>query len=45
MVFGISDGNQVVGLADAESDAERISEEIKTKLDTIPIVNLEFKEV
>ena len=45
MVFGISDDDHVVGLADAESDAERISEEIKTKLDTIPIVNLEFKEV
>lgn len=44
LVFGISD-DQVVGLADAESDAERISEEIKTKLDPIPAVNLEFKEV
>ena len=45
LVFGISDDNQVVGLADAESDAERISEEIKTKLDPTPAVNLEFKEV
>lgn len=45
LVFGISDDDQVVGLADAESDAERISEEIKTKLDPIPAVNLEFKEV
>ena len=35
----------MVGLVDAESDAERISEEIKTKLDSIPVVNLEFKEV
>ena len=33
LVFGISDDDQVVGLADAESDAERISEEVKTKLD------------
>ena len=40
LVFGISDDNQVVGLVDAESDAERISEEIKTKLDPIPAVNL-----
>lgn len=40
LVFGISDDDQVVGLADAQSDAERISEEIKTKLDTIQIVNL-----
>lgn len=44
-MFGISDDDQVVGLADAESDAERISEEIKTKLDPIHVVNLEFKEV
>ena len=45
LVFGISDDDHVVGLADAEGDAERISEEIKTKLDPIPAVNLEFKEV
>lgn len=45
LVFGISDDDQVVGLADAESDAEKISEEIKTKLDPIPAINLEFKEV
>lgn len=45
LFFGISDDDQVVGLADAESDAERISEEVKTKLDPIPAVNLEFKEV
>ncbi len=45
LVFGISDDDQVVGLANAESDAERISEEIKTKLDPTPAVNLEFREV
>ena len=45
LVFGVSDDDQVVGLVDAESDAERISEAIKTKLDPIPSVNLEFKEV
>ena len=45
LVFGISDDDQVVGLADAESDAERISEEIKTKLDPVPAVNLVFKKV
>ena len=45
LVFGISDDDQVIGLADAEIDAERISEEIKTKLDPTPAVNLEFKEV
>lgn len=45
LVFGVSDDDQVVGLVDAESDAERISEAIKTKLDPIPSVNLEFKGV
>ena len=38
LVFGVSDDDQVVGLVDAESDAERISEAIKTKLDPIPSV-------
>ena len=45
LVVGISEDDQVVGLADAESDAERISEEIKTKIDPIPAFNLEFKDV
>lgn len=36
LIFGISDDNQVVGLDDAEGDAERISEEIKNKLDPVP---------
>ena len=45
LIFGISDEDQVVGLADAEGDAERISEEIKSKLDPVPSVNLEYKEV
>ena len=44
-MFGFSDDDQVVGLPEAESDAERISEEIKTKLDPIPAVKLEFMEV
>ncbi|MDE5611470.1 MAG: putative DNA binding domain-containing protein [Odoribacter sp.] len=45
LIFGISDDDRIVGLADAESDAERISEEIKSKLDPTPTVNLECKEV
>ena len=45
LVFGISDDDQVVGLVDAESDAERISEEIKAKLDPIPAISLEFMKV
>ena len=44
LIFGISDDDQIVGLVDAESDAEKISEEIKNKLDPVPVVRLEFKE-
>lgn len=35
LIFGISDDDQIVGLADAKGDAEKISEEIKSKLDPI----------
>lgn len=35
----------MVGLKDAESDAEIISEQIKTKLDPIPDINLSFYEI
>ena len=45
LIFGISDDDQIIGLTDAESDAEKISEEIKTKLDPVPVVNLEYKEI
>lgn len=45
LIFGVSDDDQVVGLADAKGDAEKISEEIKSKLDPVPVVNLEYKDV
>jgi len=45
LIFGISDDNQIVGLADAEGDAEKISEDIKNKLDPVPTVNIEYKNV
>lgn len=45
LIFGISDDDQIVGLADADNDAEKISEEIKSKLDPIPAVNLDPKKV
>ena len=44
LIFGVSDDDHIVGLADAKGDAERISEEIKSKLDPIPAVNLELKD-
>ena len=45
LVFGITDDDEVVGLANAVEDAESISEAIKTKLDPIPVIDLQFKEV
>ena len=42
LIFGISDDDHVLGLADAESDAEKISEEIKSKLDPVPSIRLEL---
>lgn len=35
LILGISDDDSIVGLADAEDDTEKISEEIKSKLDSV----------
>ncbi len=45
LIFGISDDGRIVGLADAESDSEVISECVKSKLDPVPDIRLEFKAV
>ena len=45
LIFGISDDERIVGLVDAESDSEVISECVKTKLDPVPDIHLEFKEI
>lgn len=45
LIFGISDDDEIVGLANAEKDAEFISESIKTKMDPIPTIELMFKKV
>ncbi len=42
LIWGITNDDEVVGLENAESDAEFISEIIKTKIDSIPKVNLRF---
>ena len=42
LIWGITDEDEVIGLEDAESEAEFISETIKTKIDSIPQVNLRF---
>lgn len=44
VVFGITDGDSsIVGLSQPESDAEFISESVKTKLDPVPTINLRFE--
>ena len=45
LIFGISDDDEIIGLTNAEDDAEFISEAIKTKLDPIPTIDLKFKEL
>ena len=42
LIFGIADDGTVIGLADAERDAETISEIIKNRLSPIPEFTLEF---
>ena len=44
LVFGISDDGNIIGLADPERDAEKISEIIKSRLDPIPEFTLRFCE-
>ena len=42
LIFGVSNENEIVGLENPESDAEKISEIIKTRLNPIPEFNLRF---
>lgn len=42
LIFGISDESEMIGLDEPESEAEKISELIKTRLDPIPEFNLRF---
>lgn len=41
LIFGVSDGEILVGLTDARAVSEKISETIKTKMDPIPQVIME----
>ncbi len=45
LIFGVSNDNELVGLKDAEGDAETISESIKTHLNPIPEFKLSFKKI
>ncbi|MGN8765038.1 AlbA family DNA-binding domain-containing protein [Hornefia butyriciproducens] len=40
LIFGIADDNSVVGLSDAEHDAEAVSEIMKNRLSPVPEFNL-----
>lgn len=40
LLFGVSNDGELVGLTDAEKDAEDISEAIKTQMDPVPQVDL-----
>ncbi len=42
LIFGVADDDQIVGLADPEGDAEKISEIIKTRMEPIPEFRLQF---
>ena len=44
LIFGISDDGNIIGLANPERDAEKISEIIKSRLDPIPEFTLRFCE-
>ena len=45
LVFGVANDDALVGLSDAEGDAEKISEIIKTHLNPIPEFKLSFATV
>ena len=42
LIFGVSNEGEVIGLQDADHDAEKISEIIKTRIDPLPEFNLRF---
>lgn len=44
LIFGITDLDEIKGLQDAEGDSEKISEQIKTRLNPIPNFRLRFEE-
>ena len=44
MIFGVSNDSELVGFADAEGDAEKISESIKIHLNPIPEFKLSFEK-
>ena len=45
LVFGVANDDVLVGLSDAEGDAEKISEIIKTHLNPIPELSFHLKKI
>ena len=45
LIWGISDDDTLIGLADAKGDAEKISEAIKAHIDPIPDFKLSLPDV
>lgn len=45
LIFGITDNDKVIGLAEPEFDAEKISEIIKARIEPIPEFRLRFQKV
>lgn len=45
LIFGISDNNEIVGVADIKSDSEFISQKIKERISPIPAFDLHFEVI
>ena len=45
LIFGIANDDTVVGLQDAEGDAEKISRIVRNRMDPIPVTNIKFEEI
>ena len=45
LIFGVADNDEIVGLADAKGDSEKISQAIRQRMDPVPDVTLKFDEV
>lgn len=46
LIFGVSDDDQIVGLADAKADAEFVSQKVKERIDPVPqtVMKIEREE-
>ncbi|CUQ54557.1 Uncharacterised protein [Segatella copri] len=44
-MFGIADDDTIIGLTDAKTDAEFISQKIKERIDPMPQIDLKIERV